>query len=304
MIVENDSFSQKFHCAILNNNTPCSFWLNGEEAHIDWSDPVNIFQNDFYKCYERYAQLEGGLTAKISYRAYERAIIFGVTLQQTGEESSGLIEQIEFARIISDAKKPNVPEVQYPRLLYNRGSDATTMDWHPLDVELWPVNSITLSATHGRGSDQYIPYFNLDLGDGTGFFMAIGYSGHWSVNHLFYPKQVTSRFYYPGAAFRLKEGESVELPQMLVLPWTTDHYTRDLADTFNLFRRFMKEFIMPKPGGKEFNMPVTMRAWGNTDLKGHDIRIGNIKKYDLRAASYGIDAGWYELNGSGTTHDD
>lgn len=297
-----DAYCQKLLSSLLETQIPCSLLLDAQEAALNFTPPVRTPGDDGpgFLAYRRQATTDTGLLVTAAYRLYDcGGLYWTVTLQNQSDQASGLIENPEFARIVSDAPLRIAPAVNFSRLLYNRGSNAQAVDWQPLDEEIREYTHLLLQTDNGRGTDRYFPYFNFDLGDGTGFITAIGWSGHWQAKFSRKPEEASAVFTYHNAAFRLQPGEAVSLPSIFVLPWKTDHYTKDCADAFNFFRRFVKEYIMPKPYGKEFALPVTMRAWGNIDPQGHDIRIENIRKYHLSADSYGIDAGWYAL-GEGT----
>jgi len=307
MIIQNDVYSQNLLSGLLNGEIPCGFTVNGKIYAAAFCEAVRVPEKDGpgYLAYERRALNPEGLAVTVFYRRYTYgAMVWGMEIENTADDASELIENVEFARICSPAKKRHLTEGGYSHLHYCRGSNAQANDWQPLDEDVREGFGVSLAAEHGRGTDQYFPYFNFDLTDGTGFICAIGWSGRWKADFSREDEQATAVFTYPNAAFRLCPGEKVSMPITAVLPWHTDRYTQDVSDSFNHFRRFMLEWILPRQCGKEFDMPVVMRAWGNIDPAGHDLRIDNIQKHQLRAASYGIDAGWYELNGSHTPHPD
>ncbi|MBO5293719.1 MAG: alpha-galactosidase [Clostridia bacterium] len=303
MIVK-DLYSSQLLRDLLYEAVPFDFCIGGKPFAAVLNKPIRKSENDGYgyEAYERYAD-NGSIGVRVSYKMYEYgALDFGLTLENTSGEDSEIITDVNFAHVVSPAKKRKAPEVLFSHLLYCKGSNAQITDWQPLDEDVREGKSVTLGTDKCRGTDRYFPYFNFELGDGTGFFAVVGWSGRWKATFSRHTESAEVVFNYPKAGFKLYKDESIALPRALIMPWKTDCYRRDVSDSFNFFRRFMREYIMPKQYGKEFNMPVTMRAWGDITPKEHKIRLANIKKYGLRAASYGIDAGWYELDGSGAPY--
>ena len=299
MLYEDSPFCQELQKSLLEG-APCSFTLDGRvmnpaisvlERAARWDVPGGV-------CWQKTARLDG-LTLTLRYWLYGSAVRLGLILFCEGPQHSGLIENVEFARMECAAPALQDGHTHYARLLYNRGSDAKDVDFAPLDEPFFPETTKTFTNRHGRSCEEVAPYFNFDFANGTGVIAAIGWSGHWQAQFRYEAEMASVVLQYPDAAFRLKSGESVELPQALVLPWHTGEYRRDLADSFNAFRRLMRKYIQPRPGGKEFHMPVVLRAWGSTPPEGHAIRLQNAQKHGLTAASYGIDAGWYQLGDDG-----
>ncbi|MBO5322478.1 MAG: alpha-galactosidase [Oscillospiraceae bacterium] len=301
MKINEDTYCKNLLSRLLTEAAPCKITIDAQVASLSFSEPLRDPSADGrgFWAYRRQAVTEDGLSVTVLYKQYHYgALYWEVVLHNDSGSISGLIEDPQFARVCSDAPLRQAPGVGFSRLLYNRGSNAQAVDWQPLDEDLREGTHTILQTEHARGTDRYFPYFNYDLGDGTGFISAICWSGRWKAVFYRHTEQAEAIFTYHNAAFRLQPGESVTLPAIMVLPWKTNRYTKDCADSFNYFRRFVKEYIMPKQHGKEFSMPITMRAWGNIDPDGHNIRIQNIQKYHLHADSYGIDAGWYALGNS------
>ena len=308
MIVKDSAFCKELRRMLLEGEAPCGFSLDGTSAPAVFSAPECLAQTGGCTQWQRTARL-GALSLVLQYRVYGEAVIFGLRLCNTGDAPSGLITDVEFARFSVRCIPPQNGRTHYARLLYNRGSDAKDVDFAPQDEPFFPEPVKTFTNRHGRSCEEIAPYFNMDLTNGTGFFAAVGWSGHWQASFGWEPEtapamKASAVLRYTDAAFRLQPGECVELPQALVLPWQTDAYSRELSDAFNAFRRLMREHIQPRPGGREFHMPVMLRAWGSVTPEGHAGRLENVRKHGLRGQAYGIDAGWYQLGDRGTPQPD
>ncbi len=244
----------------------------------------------------RLAEMDG-IQAKLTYRLLDGGVDFGVRLENVGSATSPQIRDIDFC----DLFVPLPEELGWGwgnrRVLYAVGSPTTVYDFQPREEDLARPDHLVLENKESRSSSDYLPYFNYSALDREGVVAAIGWSGHWRAS--FYPERNGTRIRFTyGADFSLEPGEAVELPRTLLMPWKReDDGDRDLTDVFVLWRRFMRRQILPKQNGQPIDGQVCLRAWGSVDEAGHNRRFANMKKFGLPCDAYGVDAGWYDLDG-------
>ncbi len=246
-----------------------------------------------------------GVKMTATYRVLDYAIEFGVKLENLSDKKSPQIHNIDFCDIeLPDAE--TLPEAWWwgkRRVLYSIGSPTAIYDFQPLDEDLvFPsmFAPFVLEETGGRSSQKYMPYFNCSSCDKEGVIATIGWSGRWKASFQQNKEDgcMNIRFSYP-ADFYLEAGESVELPHALVMPWKReDDGDTELVDTFNLFRRIMRDKIFPDGLAKGF---VSLRSWGSDSMEIHENKFKNMKRFNVPCDTYGIDAEWFEMDGNGIT---
>ncbi len=281
---------------LLFGKAPIGFSVGGWAVSESFSAPVRLEspKGSTYIPYRRTCVADDGLEAVLDYKVYDDAIEFVLTLYNRAETASRTIDAIHFCDCTLSSPAPYTGTVRHSRVLYAKGSDAAAEDFAPLEQHLnW--GRLSLDGHTARSSSLFMPYFNMDFSNGTGAFACIGWSGRWTAEIYAVGRDIKVQFGMRQASFVLEAGESVRMPSALILPWEMTCSSRELPEAFNLFRRFMKEQIMPKPGGKEFDIPVCMRTWGGVDETGHMARLENIRKHNMKADLYGMDAGWYRV---------
>ncbi len=239
----------------------------------------------------------GGIRARLTYRFLEGGVDFGVLLENVGTTVSPQIRDIDFCDLFIPLPESRGWCWGNRRVLYAVGSPTTVYDFQPREEDLARPDYLVLENHESRSSSTYLPYFTYSAMDREGVVAAIGWSGHWKA--AFHPEENGTRLRFSYEAdFHLAPGESVALPRTLLMPWKReDDGDRDLTDVFVLWRRFMRNQILPKQNGKPIDGQVCLRAWGSVDEAGHNRRFANMKKFGLPCDAYGVDAGWYDLDG-------
>lgn len=238
---------------------------------------------------------DGKVRAILRFNVYDTyATEWQLELKNLSDTNTAILDNIRFCDItLEPPEMPPLVARQYPRLHYAYGSNAAFDDFHPMISEItrWRFE---LSSRDGRSSSDTMPYFNLQLGNADGAFLAIGWSGGWKAditpvikNRSFKASVslIRSRFY-------LKPGEDLTLPSMLFVPWHIDNPGGDCQRAFTYFRRFMREYIAFRRDGKLAEGKICLRAWGGFTPEIHTKRFANIKKFNLPGDVYAIDAGW------------
>jgi alpha-galactosidase len=152
---------------------------------------------------------------------------------------------------------------------------------------------LELSPSGGRPCDGAFPYFRLVF-DGGGLTLAVGWPGQWAARFSSGEGGVTVQAGQERTSLRLLPGETVRTPRITLMGWEGSP-----ARAVNLWRRWYREYVMPRPGGMRMRPLLSVAA---TD-EGEEFTgatEGNQLEYQRRFAAQGveydvwwIDAGWY-----------
>ena len=139
-----------------------------------------------------------------------------------------------------------------------------------------------------------MPYFNLGSKDG-GLVLAIGWSGDWKVSFQALPEgRVRIAAGLKRSRFRLRPGEQVRLPSVLVMS-----YCGDWVAGQNQFRRLMLKHFTPHSHPPMELMPVAasvhgMLGFNDTTEDKLAALAADIAALKLPLDTYWLDAGWNE----------
>ena len=175
------------------------------------------------------------------------------------------------------------------------GSTASPTDYLPWDRPVEPNARISLAPNGGRSSDGVLPFFNLEW-PGGGLTGAIGWSGQWAMQVRRDGAQgLTLQAGQQTARFRLRPGESVRTPRILLVAWRGG----DRFHGHNLLRRLLLAHYTPRtPDGQLAVPPVSANTWFTYD-QGNRVteanQLGEIEAMaPLGVEDYWLDAGWFE----------
>jgi len=217
------------------------------------------------------------------------AVEWQVRLQTPAEGDSPLYEDLRSADWVTC-----FPSDAPITLHWSKGSHSEATDFQPRVETLVPGKSFVLESFGGRSSDGAMPYFNL-ASDGGGLIVAVGWSGDWRASFTASPDgKVRITAGLKESRFRLRAGEQVRLPSMLVLAYR-GHW---LAGQ-NRFRRLMLRHFTPQSHPPMSLMPVAASVHGmigfndttEANLTALACDIGSLK---LPLDTYWLDAGWNE----------
>lgn len=153
--------------------------------------------------------------------------------------------------------------------------------------------SVDLSPNGGRPCDGAFPYFRLNF-PGGGLTLAIGWPGQWRVR--FQPDEdgVGIQAGQEQTHLRLLPGEAIRTPRVTLMAWSGNQ-----GRAVNLWRRWFREHVMPRPSGRRLKPLLNLAA---TD-EGEEFTgatEANQVEYQRRYQELGmpydvwwIDAGWY-----------
>ncbi len=184
-------------------------------------------------------------------------------------------------------------------LHHNSGSFTGMSAYAPFTTTLEKGMYQTFGAYHGRPSDTDMPYFNLELGNNTGFIFAIGWPGQWKTELMRAgDNTLMLRAGQQLTHFALKPGEEVRTPLTVLLFWDQ----MDWIDAQNIWRRWMFAHNFPQPGGEPlqpmltgqmgFCMDWMYRASEQNQKEG----IDRYQQLGIKLDGWWMDTGWYTDN--------
>ena len=171
--------------------------------------------------------------------------------------------------------------------------------YQPRQTALGPKLQKRLSAAGGRPTNTDMCYFNLEAGS-QGVIVAIGWPGQWAAT--FTRDKGTAINIRAGQElthFKLHPSEEVRTP-LIVLQFRNEG---DWIDAQNTWRRWMKSYGMPKPGGKLPSpqlLAASSRAYNEMHNANEENQIMFIDRYleeDILIDYWWMDAGWYPCKG-------
>jgi alpha-galactosidase len=181
-----------------------------------------------------------------------------------------------------------------PKIHGNKGSNYSAYDFMPfteiLEKEVSDGKYPYIINRSSLSSESFLPFWNLEY-SGAGLVTALGWSGSWKSSFSYTADdQVKMSAGMANMKLYLKPGEEISSPSVCTLFWTGGDANRGN----NLFRRYMKEKVVPKWDGKE---PVTFSMSGGSSALETVTEINQLdyirKIAGTGANVYWLDAGWY-----------
>ena len=152
---------------------------------------------------------------------------------------------------------------------------------------------LEISPNGGRPCDGAFPYFRL-VYEGGGFSVAIGWPGQWYAQFSDNGDAISVRSGQEHTDMRLLPGESVRTPSITVMGWAGDE-----QHAVNLWRRWYRAHVMPRPGGKPAT-PLLSATGTDEGVEYTAATEANQLEYQRRFSAqdidydlWWIDAGWY-----------
>lgn len=184
-------------------------------------------------------------------------------------------------------------------------------DFYSKDGYSWETTSmegrgpLEVHPSGGRPCDGAFPYFRL-LFEGGGLTLAVGWPGQWHARFDNGEGDATGgairvQAGQEGADMALLPGETVRAPRITLMGWAGDE-----SHAINLWRRWYRAHVMPRPGGMPVG-PLLSVAGTDEGVEFTGATEPNQLEYQRRFAAedvkydvWWIDAGWYPCeNGEG-----
>jgi alpha-galactosidase len=242
---------------------------NGVVDHeIVWSDPKSGLE----------CRLE--LREDTEFPALEWVLYF----RNAGKHDTAILEDIQAL----DANWYAPEEVV--SLYRSIGSRCKISDFEYTRETLLAGASVAMVGGGGRSSDQWLPFFNLEM-EKRGVITAIGWSGQWACRYQRGAGSLRVTAGMEKTHLKLHPGEEIRSPRILQFVWNGDR-----IEGHNALRRFLLRRHSPMHKGKVVAAPFTTAHWGGMKTAGHLERIAVYQKQRLPLEYYWVDAGWYGLN--------
>lgn len=176
------------------------------------------------------------------------------------------------------------------------GSNASRSDFAPVEERLTADSVLRLAPVGGRSSNTVsLPFFNLEE-KSKGVVIAIGWSGQWEASWSV-KEGIRIRVGMERTRIRLRPGEAIRTPRILLLFWEGDEPLRGN----NLFRRFILAHRSPRKQGQPLLGPLSATGSPGVDIEFNAATELNQLASAERYRQFGyapeywwIDAGWYE----------
>lgn len=179
-------------------------------------------------------------------------------------------------------------------LHHNKGTFVRPDDFEPLTTVLAPDSKQRFAPPAGRPCGFVWPYFNLEK-PGGGAIIVVGWPGQWAAEfQRDGGNGLQVRAGQELTHLKLHPGEEIRTPLMLIQFWSGD-YTRSQ----NVWRRWMREYGMPKPGGKlsePLSTACSSHQYGemiNANEANQKMFVDRYIEERLNLDYWWMDAGWY-----------
>jgi alpha-galactosidase len=211
--------------------------------------------------------------------------------KNTGSHDSPVLEKVlPLDASISEPKKP-VPDParQIPVIHCSKGSNLSDLEFMPVTEYLDLEQHYPIRSHIGRSSESFLPFWNLEY-RGSGLVTALGWSGDWEADFSYPMKnKAVMQAGMSNIHLFLKPGEEISSPSVCLLYWEGGEPIRG----HNLFRRYMRDVVVPKWNGKE---PISLAmSGGSTSLEtvNEKNQLDFVRKIaGTGAGVYWLDAGW------------
>lgn len=180
-----------------------------------------------------------------------------------------------------------------PRLKHAKICNPTGSNW--TRNEFFGVDSYIPEGAHkiyapdgGRSSFGIAPYFDVTR-NGSGYLCAIGWSGQWHSDFVRKGDTIHMVSGVEDASFKLLPGEKIRTTSTVILA-----YSGGQNAGHNLYRRLVKEhFCIIGKACRPDQGALCISTWGSVHSDVMIDQLKRIKKADLGAEYYWIDAAWF-----------
>ncbi|MBR5078143.1 MAG: alpha-galactosidase [Victivallales bacterium] len=184
-------------------------------------------------------------------------------------------------------------QLAYVRVRRQYGSQCSLLDFIPDDVTLAPVpqhDTCVMEASQGRSSNDWLPFFGIDVGNDIHFNVAVGWSGAWKAVVKTARGIMSFAIGLQETEFSLQPGEAFELPTVAVQFAAGD----DLEKIQNVFRRYVLEYHVPRDArGRVILPPIPMMFSGTVPTEALQGYVKRFQKEGIPLEVFWLDAGWF-----------
>lgn len=248
----------------------------GEQSEsITWTDPAN------------------GLKAICSARRFTDypGIEWMLTIENAGSSDSPMIDDI---RPLDLRLKHTSQESSFTVRGANGGRSQPD-DFMPVTHAMHPGGQPISVA--GRSSNENLPFWNIDSGDGRGVAVGIGWTGIWGARMSVGGSDMKVVVDMPGKSFILHPEEQARTARVLLVPWEGKWLHGQ-----NVFRQLLYKHYIPRIHGEAHQPLVTVNSCFTHHGRGDYLEQVSEQALQtliepmirLGVEAFVIDAGWYE----------
>lgn len=281
---------------------PFSFVYNGEFSDQfikSWNYDEKITKIDKNRSQRviTYTDPDTGLAVTlkaVEYKDYP-TVEWTVYFKNTGTKDTPILEQIQAVdtKLTGSGLKDFI-------LHHNEGTTVTRNDFAPLTTTLKASEKLRLTSAQGRPCAAVWPYFNIE-GPDYGVIVVVGWPGKWSIqfngdeeNNLRVAagQELTHLILHPG--------EEIRTP-LIVCQF---YKGSDIDRVQNIWRRWMLDYNVPRPGGKlpkPQMTPCSSHQYAEMTKADEASQIMFVDRYveeRVKIDYWWMDAGWYPCDGS------
>jgi alpha-galactosidase len=272
--------------------------LDGVALLADWPRKVESRALDANRTETttRWTDPKTGLEVRwvtVDYRDFP-TVEWTLHFKNTGAADSPVLSKIQAL----DVRLPR-GNAGLPVLHYFEGGYCGPQAYKPHELVFSKENHEISLNPGGRGSDRWMPYFNLEIGDG-GVILAIGWPGQWKFD-TFEDKDNRQGVVAGQEAtrFKLHPGEEARSPLIALQFWKGG----DWIDAQNVWRRWMIAHNMPTRDGKPLPPQIagcSSHLFNEMLGASEENQIQFVTRHvaeGLKLDYWWMDAGWYPNNG-------
>jgi len=186
-------------------------------------------------------------------------------------------------------------------LHHAKGSNAERSDFQPVDEKMQVGKGIYMTPVGGRSSDNTaFPFFNIEIPDGQGVMVAVGWTGKWYADVLQADeKSIALKSGMEKMKLALYPKEEIRTPKICLLFWKGE----DRMIGHNQFRQFILAHHSRKIDGKFAEYPLSgsfdygdPSPCGEYNCLTEEFAIALVKRYQqfrILPEVFWLDAGWY-----------
>jgi len=172
-----------------------------------------------------------------------------------------------------------------------RGGEVLRLD----DLARGRVDAVVLGSNY-YSSNEHLPLFNIEGPEGRGVLVGLGWTGSWSAEITRRGNELTAEAGLPSTRFRLRPGEKVRMPRVLLVFWSGQR-----LHGHNMLRRVLYDHYLPRVQGGPHYPLVSVNLCFTHHGKGGFLEAANEKHVrsllapcrELGVEAFVIDAGWY-----------
>ncbi len=244
----------------------------------------------------------GPTIVETSYEGRDPETGLGVRIEVVRYLDFAVVEWTAWLTNYSDHPTPRVHDLTAIKATFQGRNGAlyhSNGDFYSNDGYTWETTRLEgrgpleLSPNGGRPCDGAFPYFRL-LFEGGGLTMAIGWPGQWHARFSGDGQGISVQAGQEQTDMVLLPGETVRTPRVTLMGWAGDS-----AHAANLWRRWYRAHVMPRPSGQPAR-PLLSVSGTDEGVEFTAATESNQLEYQRRFAAEGvdydvwwIDAGWY-----------